>query len=125
MENLKIYKIYDRSNGNYYSTFPENGYCDAVSELKISSYEKFIIDDEDDFYNLQSKWLKYYPDGDTYDEWPYYEPNYPTVVNGFDTEDNIPIISVIERFYNHYDTNISYFLKLPYTVYFIKKYEII
>lgn len=132
MDNITIYEIYDPSNGKYYSTFNENNYGTA-SELKVLSFEKFIIRDEDDFNHLKSKWFEYYPDGDTYDEWSYHEPKYLTIIEGFEKQyeyekDEIEsepkkIISVIERFYSFEDFNIGYFLNLPYTLYFVKIFE--
>ena len=132
MEHIKIYEIHDICNSNYYSTFEESNNGE-VSELKILAFQKFVINDEDDFHQLKSKWFTYYPDGDTYDEWSYHEPKYLTIIEGFEKQyeyekDEIAVeprkvISVVERFYDFDDFNIGYFLNLPYALYFVKVFE--
>lgn len=129
MKNINLYEIYTKSNGKYYSTYPASD--GDVSELKILSYDKIIINDEDDFKKLtRTDLLKYYPDGDTFEEWSYYEPKNITIIQGCEkhyeyeeiVEDTL-ITQVIERFYDYDNFNIGYFLKLPYTLYFVKIFE--
>ncbi len=132
MDDITIYEIYDPSNGKYYSTVPaSNDGNDIVTKLNVLSYETIIINDEDDFRRLtNTKFLKYYPDGDTFDEWSYYETQFITVIQGYEKtydyeeiEESQIITSIIERFYDYDNFNIGYFLKLPYTLYIVKIFE--
>ena len=129
MKNINLYEIYTQSNGKYYSTYPASD--GDISELKILSYDKIIINDEDDFKKLtRTDLLKYYTVGDTFDEWSYYEPKNITIIQGCEkhyeyeeiVEDTL-ITQVVERFYDYDNFNIGYFLKLPYTLYFVKIFE--
>lgn len=131
MDDITIYEIYDPSNGKYYSTFPSSYENDVSVKLKVTAFEKIIINDEDDFKKFtKTKFVKYYPDGDTFDEWSYYETKNITIIQGYEKayeyeeiEETNLITSVIERFYSYDDFNIGHFLKLPYTLYIVKIFE--
>ena len=117
-----LYVYHDNGNHKGITLGGDYTYKIRINAIEV---EWIPVYNEDDYrYAMRNKSeiFKYNENGDTFDDVPYYEAEYVTVLQSDDETGN-PIYNIVERFYNPLDCNVGISISFPYYLFVLKLYE--